>query len=64
MKNSVEQLVEPSEVALELEMQELEAMEAPGWATVSGAVASAALTSIAASIGFTVTEGIADEEQR
>ncbi len=29
MKNSVEQLVEPSEVALELEMQELEAMEAP-----------------------------------
>ncbi|GAB7100041.1 hypothetical protein JCM3263A_15160 [Thermobifida fusca] len=55
MKNSVEQLVELSEVALELEMQELEAMEAPGWATVSGAVASAALTSIAASIGFTVT---------
>ncbi len=29
MKNSVEQLVEPSEVALELEMQELEAMERP-----------------------------------
>ncbi|GAB7100043.1 hypothetical protein JCM3263A_15180 [Thermobifida fusca] len=36
MTNTAEQLVEPSEVALELEMQELEAMEAPGFWTGAG----------------------------
>ncbi|GAB7100040.1 hypothetical protein JCM3263A_15150 [Thermobifida fusca] len=50
MKNSVEQLVEPSEVALELEMQELEAMEAPGFWT--GAALSAV---ISASFATTLT---------
>ena len=48
MNSNVEQLVQSTDV-VELEMQELEAMEAPG------AWTNAVIISIAASIGFTVT---------
>lgn len=35
------------DVNLELEMQELEAMEAPGWATVSGVSVGVSIVSVA-----------------
>ncbi|GAB3445815.1 hypothetical protein GCM10027570_16410 [Streptomonospora sediminis] len=43
---------------LELEMQELETMEAPGWATVSGFIVSTASTASAAYSGYTVSIAI------
>ncbi|WP_198659187.1 daptide-type RiPP [Nocardiopsis sp. FIRDI 009] len=39
-----------TDVNLELEMQELEAMEAPGWATVSGVSVGVSIVSVAWSV--------------
>ncbi|GAA1092610.1 hypothetical protein NE857_32720 [Nocardiopsis exhalans] len=52
MSESFENETKSTELApaLELEMQELEAMEAPGWATVSGVSVGISIVSVAWSI--------------
>jgi len=42
------------EPGLELAMQELEALEAPGWWTAAGVVAGVGATAVASYIGVTI----------